>query len=494
MGVPLRYRTLAGAAALALLPALVGGTVGAAEITPSPTAPDDVPQVLAPVDPASGTGPTATGLSSALADLLRPGPLGGVRGIAVVDVATGALLYEADGSRPITPASTTKVLTGAGVLAALGPDAVLRTRVQRVDDPGPTVPPGTPDPDAEASINEGPPPDAVSPGTVIAPPAKLVLVGGGDPLLSSLPKGSDKLPEYPRRASLVDLAVQTVRELNDEGITAARLQYDGGIFPGPAASPHWVRTYTGDVVGPVMGLSADQGRNGPLNGGRVNDPALRTAQLFAAELERRGVDVLGSPVAGVAPAEAPTVAEVTSAPIGALVEHMLVESDNDVAEALLRQIAIARGKPGTFTDGVATLLAELTALGVDVTGVTLHDGSGLSRDNRIPPQVIAKTLAVAAAGPRVELRPLIAGLAIAGTNGTLGQRFTSGAAVPARGVLRGKSGYLTGVVSLSGVVLDASGRLIAFDVAADAVRPGSGIAVRTTWDRVAGVLAKCGCS
>ncbi|GAA0621703.1 hypothetical protein GCM10009547_25540 [Sporichthya brevicatena] len=481
MGVPLRYRTLAGAAALALLPALAGGAVGAAEITPSPTAPDDVPQVLAPVDPASGTGPTATGLGSALADLLKPGPLGGVRGIAVVDVATGALLYEADGSRPITPASTTKVLTAAGILAALGPDAVLRTRVQRVVEPGAETAAPTPSPS----------PGATAPP---APPAKLVLVGGGDPLLSSLPKGTDKLPDYPRRASLVDLAVQTVRELNDEGITAVRLQYDGGIFPGPAASPHWPRTYTGDVVGPVMGLSADQGRSGPLNGGRVNDPALRTAQLFAAELERRGVDVLGSPAAGVAPAEAPTVAEVTSAPITALVEHMLVESDNDVAEALLRQIAIARGKPGTFHDGVATLLAELTALGIDVTGVTLHDGSGLSRDNRIPPQVIAKTLAVAAAGPRLELRPLIAGLAIAGTNGTLGQRFTSGAAVPARGVLRGKSGYLTGVVSLSGVVLDASGRLLAFDVAADAVRPGSGIAVRTTWDRVAGVLAKCGCS
>ncbi|MBA3745824.1 D-alanyl-D-alanine carboxypeptidase/D-alanyl-D-alanine-endopeptidase, partial [Sporichthya sp.] len=323
--------------------------------------------------------------------------------------------------------------------------------------------------------------------------ARIVLVGGGDPLLSSLPAGTSKLPAYPRRASLVDLAGQTAQDLSAAGVTQVRLRFDAGVFSGPAASPNWERSYTGDVVGPVMGLSADQARLGPLDGGRLDDPALHTAQLFAAELERRGLDVLGAPTPGTAPEGSETIADVASAPMSALVEHMLVESDNDVAEALIRQVAIARGRPGSFVDGAAAALAELTALGIDVTGVTLHDGSGLSRDDRIPPQVIAHTLAVAAAGPHPQLRPLVAGLSIAGTNGTLASRFT-GSAAGARGLLRGKSGYLTGVVSLSGVLIDASGRMLAFDVAADAVRPGTGIAVRTTWDRVAGVLARCGCT
>jgi D-alanyl-D-alanine carboxypeptidase/D-alanyl-D-alanine-endopeptidase (penicillin-binding protein 4) len=329
---------------------------------------------------------------------------------------------------------------------------------------------------------------------VPAPPAEIVLVGGGDPLLSSLPAGTNKLPDYPRRASLDDLAEQTARELDDAGVTAVRLQYDAGIFSGPAASPHWERGYTGDVVGPVMGLEVDQGRVGPLDGGRLDDPALHTAQLFAAALKQRGLKVLGAPTAGVAPAGSETIADVASAPISAVVEHMLVESDNDVAEAMARQVAIARGAPATFADGAAAVLAELTELGVDVAGVTLHDGSGLSRDDRIPPHVIARVLALAAAGPHPELRSLVAGLSIAGVNGTLGSRFTTTGALPARGVLRGKSGYLTGVVSLSGVLIDASGRMLAFDVAADSVDPGTGVAVRTTWDRVAGVLAGCGCS
>ncbi len=482
----LRYRSLAAAAVLALAPTAAGAAVD----TPGPTTLQGVPQVLAPVDPASGTGPTAAGLSAALAELLKPAVVGNVRGIAVVDVATGTLLYEADGTRPITPASTTKVLTAAAVLATAGPDAVLHTRVHRVIEPGSVVPTGTADPDAEPSVVGTPGQGSPAP----QPPARIVLVGGGDPLLSSLPTGSSKLPSYPRRASLDDLAGQTVRDLTDAGVTRVRLGYDSGVFSGPAASPAWERGYTGDVVGPVFGLSADQGRLGPLDGGRLDDPALRTAQLFAAELERRGLDVLGGPTAGTVPAGSETIADVASAPMSALVEYMLVQSDNDVAEALLRQVAIARGKPGSFVDGAATALAELAALGIDVAGVTLHDGSGLSRDNRIPPQVIARTLAVAAAGPNTALRPLIAGLSIAGVNGTLSQRFTTSSSLPARGVLRGKSGYLTGVVSLSGVIVDASGRMIAFDVAADAVRPGTGIAVRTNWDRVAGVLARCGCT
>ena len=478
MRVRLRYRTGAAALAFALLPgAVVGTSVGAAEVTPGPDALDDVPQVLAPVDPATGTGPSAAGLAAALADLLKPGLVGPVAGIAVVDVATGTLLYGEDGEQPITPASTTKVLTAAAVLSALGPDAVLRTRVQRVPDAETTSP--APTPGATASPQ---------------PPARIVLVGGGDPLLSSLGPGSAKLPAYPRRASLLDLASQTARNLTAAGVTEVRLRYDAGIFAGPAASPAWPRSYTGDVVGPVMGLSADQGRVGPTSDGRVDDPALRTAELFAAELEKRGLAVVGAPTAGAAPPGSETLAEVASAPMSALVEHMLVDSDNDAAEALLRQVAIARGRPGSFADGAAAVLGELTTLGIDVTGVTLYDGSGLSRENRVPPQVIAKTLALAAAGPRTELRPLIAGLAIAGTNGTLGQRFTTSASLPARGILRGKSGYLTGVVSLSGVIVDASGRMLAFDVAADAVRPGAGLTVRAAWDRVAGVLARCGCT
>lgn len=478
-------RRLVVAAALAV--ALAAAVPGAAALDgPTPDPLREVPQVLAPVDPAAGTGPTTSGLTAALAAALKADGLGRNVGMSVLDVATGTELFGLGPARALTPASTTKVLTAAAVLAAAGPDTVLHTTVLRVPAPGPTggattAPEATPDPNAPG---EAPP----------AAPARLVLVGGGDPLLSSLSTGSTKLPAYPRRASLVDLATQTARDLSSAAITAVRLRYDAGLFPGPAASPFWERSYTGDVVGPVMALSADQGRLGPRAGGRLDDPALHTADLFAAELTKRGIRVLGRPTPGTAPAGSATVADVASAPMSALVEHMLVESDNDVAEALARRVAITRGKPGSFAAGAAAMLGELTALGIDVTGVTLHDGSGLSRANRIPPRVIAAVLALAAVGPRPELRPLVAGLAIAGGNGTLAGRFGTAPATNARGILRAKTGYLTGVVTLSGLLIDAGGRLLAFDVATDNVKPGSGLTARTVLDRIAGILARCGCT
>lgn len=476
-------RALAVALAAVLAAAVPAGAL-AADATPGPTAPPAVPAVLAAVDPASGTGPTTSGLTAALAAALKADGLGRSTGITVLDVATGTVLYDKGGSAQLTPASTTKVLTAAAILAAAGPDAVLHTTVMRAPQPG----------EATIAPDPTPPPPGVSGPAVVPVPVPITLVGGGDPLLSSLPPGSDKLPAYPRRATLDDLAARVADDLRDARVASVELTYDAGIFTGPVAAATWTRTYTGDVVGEVMGLSVDQARIGPLTGGRVNDPARRTAELFAAKLAKRGITVKGKPAPGRAPAGSETIADVVSAPISALVEHMLVESDNDVAEALLRQVAVFRGKPATFDGGAAAVLAELTALGVDVTGVQLYDGSGLSRANRIPPSVLARVLALAANGPQLQLRPLVAGLAVAGGNGTLAPRFTTAGASPARGVLRAKSGYLTGVVTLGGVLVDAAGRMLVFDVATDLVRPGFGLAARAALDRIAGILARCGCT
>ncbi|MGQ0625982.1 MAG: D-alanyl-D-alanine carboxypeptidase/D-alanyl-D-alanine endopeptidase [Sporichthyaceae bacterium] len=463
-----------------------------------------VPDVLGRL-PVGGFAPTPDGVADALRALLSESSLGDDVAISVLDVATGAVLFTRGGTRAATPASTTKVLTAAAALAALGPDAVLRTRVLREDTPDA-------DPDVTPSTTAG--------VSAESPVARLLLVGGGDPLLSSLPAGTGKLPAYPRRASLVDLARQTVAALRSGGIDTVRLRYDDTLFIGPDASPRWERSYTSDVVARVHALAVDQGRIGPLATSRVLDPAATAAGLFAAELRRQGVTVRGEiaervaaasgpepgsepslgpgsglgPEPGAALAVAPAlVAEVLSPSISALVEHTLVTSDNDAAEALARHIAIARSTPASFDGAAQAVLAELAELGIDVDGARLFDGSGLSRENLITPQVIAATLAGAAADPRSEMRALPAALAIAGANGTLALRFAAPSTVPARGLVRAKSGFLTGVVTLGGLVVDTTGRLLAFDVAADAVSPGSGLAARAAVDRVAAVLARCGC-
>jgi D-alanyl-D-alanine carboxypeptidase/D-alanyl-D-alanine-endopeptidase (penicillin-binding protein 4) len=470
-------RVSIGAAVLAVAASVPA--VAHADATPAPAAPG---AVLAPLTPGLGPGASRTGLGAKLAKLLANPNLGPSVGLSVVDVATGQEVFGLNGATPITPASTTKVLTAAATLATLGPDAHLHTTVVRL-------------PDGAATSSPTPIPSDSPGGEMKVAVPTIVLVGGGDPLLSSLPTGSNKIPDYPPRAHLDDLAQQTAKSLSagGAGLHLVHLQFDSSIFAGPAAAPQWERGYTGDVVGPVMGLSADQGRIAPLDGGRVNDPAGHTAAMFVDELRKVGVEVVGKPTGATAPKGLPTIADVSSAPISAELEQMLVFSDNDIAEAMARQVAVHNGLPGTFADGAAAVRDEVGKLGVDMTGVTTYDGSGLSRHDRIPPRVLAQTLAMAATSPNDAERVLLAALAPAGVSGTLQLHFYDAKAQAARGLLRAKSGSLQGVTSLTGILPDVDGRLLSFDMAADHVTGGLGRDARIAIERVAAALLSCGC-
>lgn len=454
---------------------------GPALAVPEPLAePTTAPRTAAgalyiPIEPGTGPLPTRSGLAGQLAGILAAPNLGGRVGASVLDVATGESLFSAAEAQPFVPASTTKVLTAAAVLASIGPQERLRTRVVEL-----------------AAPSLAPTPPGATPGIApLSPPRRLVLVGGGDPLLSSQPPGAKGIPDYPARAYLGDLVESTAKAMQQAGVTEVEFAYDDSLFPGERAARTWRPGYTADVVAPVTSLAVDQGRLTPLGGGRVTDPAARSAAMFADGLRRAGLKVQGNPTRLRAPSNARPIAEVESAPMSAIVEYMLVVSDNDVAEALARHVAIRAGKPGSFDDGAAAVTAAVTKLGVDTGAVTIHDGSGLSRSNKIPPRALAATLAAAAKNQA--LRPMLAGLAVAGVNGTLALHFFLPKAVPGRGLVRAKTGSLTGVVSLAGVVATAEGRLLAFDIVADAVPPGYGRATRQVWERFATQLLACGC-
>lgn len=401
----------------------------------------------------TGLGGTATTVRSAPAekavkDLLGPlldsADLGRVHTASVVDVATGTRLYGADADKAMTPASTTKIATAVAALSALGADHRLTTRAALLPDTG-----------------------------------ELVLVGGGDPTLTAHKDAEGW-------ASLRTLARDTAAALKKRGVHKVTLSYDATLYAGSGLHPIGVN----DNLAPVSALMADEGRTdgstrGPVT--RVTDPAKTAAAAFAGFLADDGIRTT-SPGPSKATSRATTLATVSSPPLSALVERMLTNSDNDIAEALARQTALATGKRPSFDGGATAIGARLSRLGLPVTGADFHDGSGLNRDDRMTADLLTALLVKAGTPSHPELRPVLTGLPVAGFTGTLAGRYTNGAA----GVVRAKTGTLTGVNTLAGTVVDRDGRLLAFAfLASDTTAPDE---AQKALDRTATALAGCGCA
>jgi D-alanyl-D-alanine carboxypeptidase/D-alanyl-D-alanine-endopeptidase (penicillin-binding protein 4) len=361
--------------------------------------------VLAPAGAASAQDPALSGaLRARLERLMDAHALGPVRTGAVIDVTTGQLVYGHGATTASTPASVTKLATALAALGTLGPQHRLTTTV------------------------------------VSTAPGRIVLVGGGDPTLD-----------------LAGLADGTAAALKASGATSVRLAYDASYFAGPALHPIGYN----DNLAPVTGLMVREGRldgstSGPAQ--RTEDPARAAADAFAKLLGKRGITVHGSPSAGSGRGGTRLAAH-RSATVADLVERMLTNSDNDLAEALARQAARATGRPATFAGGAAAVRAELVHYGVPLDGAVFTDGSGLSHADRLAPRTLAGVLAQAASPAHPELRPILTGLPVAAFTGTLTSRFHASAGA---GVVHAKTGTLTGTNTIAGTILAPSGRLLAF--------------------------------
>ena len=411
--------------------------------------------------------PASSGLSTALGGLLSSSALG--RGVAAVVADTaGQVVYARNGSEMATPASTEKVATAIAALDVLGPGAQFSTRV------------------------------------VSGPGGSIVLVGGGDPTLTAGPAPSS---DYPQPASLHDLAAQTARALKAEHRSRIQLGYDTSLYTGTGMAPGWPESYitSGDVT-QITSLEADQGRltaagtpedaDDPVNfRPRSTDPVGMAVSAFAAFLHGDGITVTGSPAAAAAPARAPVLGSVSSPRLSAMVEWMMQESNNVIAENLARHVAITMGDPASFAGAATAETAVLRRLGSG-PGVQLSDGSGLSPADKIAPKALARLLTVAASPRHAALRAAVTGLPVAGFSGTLsaGQSVFGAIGGSARGVVRAKTGNLTTVAALAGFAYDRDGRLLVFVFNAASIPNAADLQqAADTINKAAAVLASCGC-
>jgi len=451
---------IAGGSALAIgAAAVIGGVVvagsgGAADQGAAPTATaSPSPSPLAtptPVLAAPPTGPpqTATGVARKLAGPLADHRLGSRVSATVVDAETGQVLLDRGAADPVTPASTAKLATSVALLSVTEPDQRLTTRLVAGSRPG-----------------------------------DVVLVGGGDPTLSAAPAGKPTAYEGAARVStLAALAKQA-------GLgPVSRVVVDSSLFSGPTMAPTWnPADVRGGYIAPITAAMVDAGGQEGLRA-RSTTPDLAAGRALAVAL---GV-AKAAVVRGRAPVGATTLAAVSSQPIPRLVEQMLLASDNVLAEALARQVAIAAGGPASFAGAVDATREVLARLGMPA-GDQLLDGSGLSAQDRVTPALLAALLRAAADPDQPGLHALLPGLPVSGYLGTLDDRYRTGPAAVAAGEVRAKTGTLDGVSSLAGLVRGADGRLLVFAVVADRVPAGGTLPAEAALDEVAAALTTCGC-
>ncbi|GID31458.1 D-alanyl-D-alanine carboxypeptidase [Paractinoplanes brasiliensis] len=432
--------------------------------TPAPTTPDPSPSPVLVAATGGGPAPTSDGVTRAIDPLVKSAALGTKVHVAVLDVASDEVLYERDADTMTTPASTTKLLTAAAVLDARGPSYRLSTRAVAGSAPG-----------------------------------EVVLIGGGDPTLATT-----KNTLFPGAARLDLLAAQVKKAL---GATAATsLRYDTSLFSGPETAKGWDSTdISFGQVSRIQALMVNAGRVRPIHnefGGdpRSANPADAAARAFAK--------LLGVPSSAVKKGKAPTAAPasadtggwtpgqqlgvVQSPPMVQLTDWMLEQSDNTAAEALGRHVAIADGKPATFDAATDAIVARMRDLGLPADEANLYDASGLSRNNGISPAMLTELLALAASGQRPALSSIFGGLPVAGWSGTMTKRFvTPQPNQVGQGVVRAKTGTLSGVNTMAGVLTTADGRLLVFAIMASG--SANAITGRAALDKVAARLVTCGC-
>ncbi|CCF61213.1 putative D-alanyl-D-alanine carboxypeptidase [Nocardia cyriacigeorgica GUH-2] len=435
-------------------------------------APDDAPV------------PSAAGLAAALAPVVSNPDLGGFAG-SVTDADTGTVLWSADAAKPMVPSSTAKILTTAAALLTLPEDQRVQTTVVAGSAPG-----------------------------------EIVLVGGGDPTLTAQPDGKGYYPGGPKLSDLV-------AQIRAAQIPIESIVVDTSMYSGPAMAQGWDPIdIPGGSIAPIEPLMLDGGRLDPLveYAPRSDSPGLDVGRRLAAELGLGAERVR----LGTAPTGSKQIASVSSAPLSQRLHAMMVHSDNVLAETIGREIAQATGRPASFAGAAAAVRATLEQAGFDMTGVSMHDTSGLSVDDRISAQVLDRILATAARDDEVteqasatattrpglrpggvvrpgaspaqgsgaepslsaKLAPLLDDLPVAGATGSLTSRYVvrdrDGA-----GWVRAKTGTLSVASTLVGYVLDSDGRVLTFALMSSDRPPEVS---RPALDAIAATLRNCGCS
>ena len=359
----------------------------------------------------------------------------------------GETLISVRAKDALIPASAVKVLTAAAALDILGPTHTYKTDILATKT------------STTGIVND------------------VYFVGGGDPLIVRNEYIASEKYKTVHGTSLEALADQIastgIRQINGS-IVGIDSRYDEKRFV-----DIWPTEFHFTESGPLGALLVNDGVvvGNPV---KPDNPAIAAATELRAMLLARGIIVVGEPRHDTTvPAEATAVTSITSAPLPKILQEMLVNSDNNTAEMVLKEIGFVKKKSGSTAAGLEAV-NEYFATKKLTPVPQVFDGSGLSSSDKASCASFMSVLNKQAS----ELAPM---LAIAGTSGTLVSAFEDS---PMSGRLLGKTGTLSGVKSLVGYLPIEGGQPVVFALMMNSSGIDNKTAYRPIWNALGDALNK----
>lgn len=373
-------------------------------------------------------------------------------GFAAIDLGSGAVLQAEGAGLALPPASTLKTVTALYALDRLGPQHRFATRVLRDGDTLVLAGGGDPALDTDAlAVLAAETAQAVGDWR----PLRFAVWGGALPQVEQIAPGQAAHLAYnPSISGMILNYNRVYLGWRCEADCTLDLQARGS-----AQSPRAWTISAGTKSGGGFGHSVAEGREHwqvPRAGlGRsgsrwlpVRRPEAYAGDVFQTLARAQGLPLPAPEVAHMPPAGV-EIARLDSAPLTVLLRGMLEHSTNLTAEV----VGLAASGAMSQADSARAMGEWLAAAGI--TGAVLADHSGMSPQNRISAQALARLLARPQA--RAALRPLLNSDPLREVLGEAAQGHGRNGAP----LVQAKTGTLNFVSCLAGYAA-AEGREIAF--------------------------------
>ncbi len=419
-------------------------------------------------------------------------------GIVVESMTTGKGIFEHNPDRPLTPASNMKLVTSAAALLVLTPDFRFQTRLLTNGSvrsgilDGDLIVEGSGDPTISGYFNDN------DPARVFKDWAKQLAEIGITEIQGDLIIDNSAFPESPYgRGWDMDDAMRCFCAPRDaftfnnnciqlEIIPSAQMPLGFQFVMEPASDYIRLvnrlnsRKMTGrDMVGfyytdprtlQVTGWKGP-GSSATIHYVPVRYPAQFGGFVLKETLMSGGIKLTGEILcARNCPNIIDIASRINTVPLQTLVVHRsarLAElikvvnklSNNLYSEMLLFALGRTTGNPFATSNATAVALDALDKAGIDMAGAVMSDGCGLSRQNLITTRQLARLLQVMASGPCSAY--FYESLPVMSIDGTLARRLKGSRA---SGMIRAKTGTMTGVRSLSGYMTTYANEDLVFSI------------------------------